>query len=561
MQHALAISPAIRLADEPPFALGALRVDPARRSVAMGGAPATILEPRVMQALVALADAGGRVVGRDELIERCWEGVVVGDAAINRVIAILRKLAAETGAFTIETVARVGYRLLVERAAATDEAPADLARPPADGRPVADGGPTAAWDAADLPAGLRAQALAALLPPATAASPPRAATPGLGRRALLAGGLAGLVAAAAGGVALWRSRPAPAPSPAAELEARARDALAYMLPERDAEALALFKEAVAFDPASATAWAGLATAHQRLAELGLPSRAQAHGERALGAARRATQLDPRQADAAAVLALLPPTYRNWLAREADYLAFLDRRPGHAGVLAALAKLQMEVGRVAEATATMTRALDREPLSPSSHWRLALMLWSGGRLAEAEGVIDRGARRWPRQNTIWFVRFWIAANTGHAREAIAMAQDRTTRPVDVPDHEFERVALAARALDTRAAADIEATMAAYRQGARETATGAEVGMLLASTLGRLDEAVAIARAYFLGEGFAVPAERMSRGMFNPLARRNTTVLFWPPASALRADRRFAALARDIGLADYWARSGKRPDFRR
>lgn len=66
-----------------------------------------------MQALVALAQAGGSVVSRDTLIERCWSGRIVGEDAINRFIAKVRMLAdiAEPPAFSVETVPRVGYVL------------------------------------------------------------------------------------------------------------------------------------------------------------------------------------------------------------------------------------------------------------------------------------------------------------------------------------------------------------------------------------------------------------------------------------------------------------------
>ena len=100
----------IRLASEAPFAVGAMAVTPAVREVAWPSGRRT-LEPRVMQVLVALAGADGAVVGRDTLVQRCWEGRVVGDAAINRVISLLRQLAAETQAFSVETVTKVGYRL------------------------------------------------------------------------------------------------------------------------------------------------------------------------------------------------------------------------------------------------------------------------------------------------------------------------------------------------------------------------------------------------------------------------------------------------------------------
>ena len=109
----------IRLSAEPDFALGDVAVHPSLLEMTRGGHRQPV-EPRVMQVLVALARAGGAVVSRDELIQRCWEGRVVGDAAINRCIFRLRELADAGGgspSFQIETIPRVGYRLIAQEPA------------------------------------------------------------------------------------------------------------------------------------------------------------------------------------------------------------------------------------------------------------------------------------------------------------------------------------------------------------------------------------------------------------------------------------------------------------
>ena len=102
----------IDLARASAFRLGPITVEPALRQVT--AARSETLEPRVMQVLVVLAMANGGIVSRDDLIRQCWEGRVVGDDSINRVIARLRKLADEhgDGAFRIETITKVGYRLI-----------------------------------------------------------------------------------------------------------------------------------------------------------------------------------------------------------------------------------------------------------------------------------------------------------------------------------------------------------------------------------------------------------------------------------------------------------------
>jgi DNA-binding winged helix-turn-helix (wHTH) protein len=126
----------VDLAHEPDFALGPVKVFPARREV-VGDSFQEVLEPRVMQVLVALARAQGDILSRDDLIECCWEHVIVGEDAINRCIVRLRKTAEASGnAFVIETVPRVGYRLRLSRAdAALADADAAPEAPPAPDMP------------------------------------------------------------------------------------------------------------------------------------------------------------------------------------------------------------------------------------------------------------------------------------------------------------------------------------------------------------------------------------------------------------------------------------------
>jgi TolB-like protein/DNA-binding winged helix-turn-helix (wHTH) protein len=133
LPHALLIkrSPA-DLAHEPSFRLGLTEVRPSILQVQRDGQAAQSLEPRMMQVLVVLAQAQGEVVSRRDLVERCWDGRVVGDNAINRIISRLRQLAAAAdGAdFVIETIPRVGYRLTLGPAAAGHEPPVGRAPAP-----------------------------------------------------------------------------------------------------------------------------------------------------------------------------------------------------------------------------------------------------------------------------------------------------------------------------------------------------------------------------------------------------------------------------------------------
>lgn len=101
----------VDLDDRPAFLLGRARIDPRAHEYAIAGKSKRI-QPQTLKVLVALHDRSGRVVTREELIDRCWGGRIVGDDVINRCISLLRPVAAESGGFRIETIPRSGYRLV-----------------------------------------------------------------------------------------------------------------------------------------------------------------------------------------------------------------------------------------------------------------------------------------------------------------------------------------------------------------------------------------------------------------------------------------------------------------
>ena len=100
----------IDLAERPAFRLGTVFIDPVAHEVRFDRQSERV-EPQPMKVLIALADKQGKVVTRDELIERCWNGRIVGDDVINRAVLLLRRIAKASGAFAIETVPKAGYRL------------------------------------------------------------------------------------------------------------------------------------------------------------------------------------------------------------------------------------------------------------------------------------------------------------------------------------------------------------------------------------------------------------------------------------------------------------------
>jgi DNA-binding winged helix-turn-helix (wHTH) protein len=112
LAHAAPAMSPIELSRQPDFALGALQIRPARREVEAAGL-SQVLERRVMQVLVALAQPTWEVVSREELTLRCWSGLSVSADAVERCIGVLRRLASgwPEPPFAIETIGKVGYYL------------------------------------------------------------------------------------------------------------------------------------------------------------------------------------------------------------------------------------------------------------------------------------------------------------------------------------------------------------------------------------------------------------------------------------------------------------------
>ncbi len=105
------------------FRLGDVLVSPS--TLRMGGASGDLkVESKAMEVLMTLARNTGRTVTRDQLAQACWGGATISNATVNRVIAQLRSLARnfDPPAFELETVAKLGFRL-VQRQASTTPSP------------------------------------------------------------------------------------------------------------------------------------------------------------------------------------------------------------------------------------------------------------------------------------------------------------------------------------------------------------------------------------------------------------------------------------------------------
>ncbi|MFA6262675.1 MAG: winged helix-turn-helix domain-containing protein, partial [Bacteroidia bacterium] len=108
---------------EEPMRFERFELRPAERLLLVDGTPAAI-GARAFDLLLALAQRHGRLVGKQELLDQVWPGLVVEEHNIATQIGTLRKL---LGAPAITTVAGRGYRLTAARGDAA--APATVAAP------------------------------------------------------------------------------------------------------------------------------------------------------------------------------------------------------------------------------------------------------------------------------------------------------------------------------------------------------------------------------------------------------------------------------------------------
>jgi len=98
-----------------PFSIGGLTVQPEDGTIS-GPAGQVRIDPQVMAVLVLLRQSTGKVVSREDLLERVWPGRVVGDDALSRCVYQLRRHMSQAGGSRnyrslIETLPKRGYRL------------------------------------------------------------------------------------------------------------------------------------------------------------------------------------------------------------------------------------------------------------------------------------------------------------------------------------------------------------------------------------------------------------------------------------------------------------------
>lgn len=589
---------AIDLAGTADFTLGSVAVHPSTREIANGSAR-ELVEPRVMQVLVALAQRQGQVVSRDSLVEMCWGGRAVGEDAIQRCIAKLRKLAETSGAFAIDTVARVGYRLRVDGQAPAVEAVAasepvlvvlpfdnlsddremqffsdgvseEILQAIAQARGVTVIGRISAFQFRGERKALAAQTLKAthVLDGSVRRSGSRIrisaqlthAEKGtslwsdqfdrdIGDSLALQTEIATAIAQALR-LRLDKSAPTMQFDPIAyDLWLRARAIKAKDLTDQSsAAAVALLEQAVARAPGFARGWSSLAMNRMSL----LPRTHDATGtpahQAALDAAKRALSIDPNAGEAVQTLAFLQPAFSNYAAKLELFKRSAMLEPNDATVAFGYACALVSLGRVSDAWPFFRRALELEPLSAGVIGVSALGL-AGLDLSAARRLVQDGLDRIPDSQLLWFAD--IMLQDGSARILAQLDKYGSMHPnAALPEMQIIRYFHSSFLLPVP-----------ERRQAVKNIFGPNDSFLrlglcgYAVDCGCADEVfAALEDAFQSGQQIAAPG---AIGVGIPRALQSSA-LFYFNTAALRRDQRFAMLCARLGLVDYWTTSGHWPD---
>lgn len=556
-----------------------------------------------MQVLVALAQEAGEVVSHDRLFGRCWEGRIVGDDSLHRVMAKLRKIGEAQGAFTIQSIAKVGYRLSVAGVGDAPPRVGPLNRIPAWLLAVAAGlvlvlggliAVSASWPtppirvavedfaapagdsvAAAVAARVRDQIIATL-------TARQINVPSNARASRSANLVIGGVVEETGGVArirvhvddprsslvLWNrvfEGSSEANGPLAEqAAAKITDIVGGGVDVLRSGKGKVSGEALKSWMLGLDAWRQGQVFETREFyrgfKEGAPKLAVAQARFALATNQALGFVPPetaktwrKEADQAVdrALALDPHEpvayYARYLqldgpdftGREAVLNKAAEMAPADASLNVNHGIFLTQVGRPAEGMAYIRRGFALDPLSPPKSFGIAVNLAGVGQLDEARSALQRARRIWPGVAQQRDAEEFFAIDYANLDEARQMLAELSKTFPEI----------AARMPIWNAYLD---SLTCHCRGAETSET------LVAAARGdKIDADLAIAALTRLGDtnaAFAIAETRLPTGR-----ARGANFLFSAVAKPLRQEPRFMDLAERLGLAAYWRSSGKWPEY--
>ncbi len=305
-------------------------------------------------------------------------------------------------------------------------------------------------------------------------------------------------------------------------------------------AIALYRQALAIDPNFRRALSGLFQALTNYARTVPHDRADALKE-VKDIQERLIALEPIGWRALRTRAMQAMNRRDYIGAERMLDEALQTPSRTQESIGMRAWHQELVCRFQEAIETYRPMLRQDPLSLVVSFMMQGRLDAGGRSNEAQVEYERSkdlAGDRGMVELLAFLRTWSCSTPSDAREQYQRFLTNCGPEMHIPSFdELELVLLEpekAQALVTHAAADNE-NQNAVRQSHLA---------LLAGAFGAIDVALAAIRCAYVDQGL--------------MPQR----FLWLPAfTAVRKDARFKNIIRDLGLYDYWRKSGKWGDFAR
>jgi TolB-like protein len=291
-------------------------------------------------------------------------------------------------------------------------------------------------------------------------------------------------------------------------------------------AIDLFEQATELDPQFARAWSSLAAARMTL-----PSYSDAPGEEyfplAVSAAQKALELDDSLAEALAVLADMARVDRKWAEAEAYYLRAIASEPKNTTARLWYSEHLVMVGRLRNALEEILIAYQLDPLAPvTNKATAAIYLFSN----DSHNALKYGAAAWDLGHSVGlYVLVMANLHLGKFDQAIKFAKqfdDLWIFPVSI-------TTLFVEAEMDPAKKPLLLEMLAKH----ETEVG--WGFLLQG---------------YTGNGRVDDAYRLVNMNSKPERFSFTWVIWRPDMAPFRQDPRFAELATELGLLDYWRENG-------
>lgn len=221
----------------------------------------------------------------------------------------------------------------------------------------------------------------------------------------------------------------------------------------------------------------------------------------------------------------------------DYGGLLERMARAKSTIPDMARLWSDeasalarVGRMSDAIESARRAVELDPLSPTTTSDLINTLAWGGRIELAREELRKAERQWPGTGALRDAQWAFHLRYGDLRFAM------TLRPVADSDPYFRARLDPTPANVNPVVADIQRSLSRSEFN--------EIGYSI-QALGEFQKTE---------EAFAwlsrTPPSKLSEFSY---------VLFRPGLAKVRRDPRFMAVAKRIGLLSYWRKSGEWPDF--